>query len=89
MLILLAFLIVLAFPMSASAGPVILGGDDLTEHGQADSSGTPQEGWLYMQRALENLSPKVTRPNDNPVRASGWPRSAPAWVSRTTTATPR
>jgi hypothetical protein len=69
--ILLALLIVLALPTSALAGPVILGGDDLTEHGDADAAGNPREGWLYIQRALENLNPKVTRPNDNTVAALG------------------
>lgn len=73
--ILLAFLILLVMPGTALAGPVILGGDDLTEHGSVDASGNPQEGWLYMQRALENLNPKVTRPNDGTVAALG---SSPA-----------
>jgi hypothetical protein len=73
--ILLALLIVLAFPTSAFAGPVILGGDDLTQHGQASSAGVPEEGWLYIERALGNIAPKVTRPNDNTVAALG---SAPA-----------
>ncbi|MDQ4041325.1 MAG: hypothetical protein M3141_06205, partial [Actinomycetota bacterium] len=60
------------------AGPVILGGDDLTQHGEVDSAGNPQEGWLYIQRALENISPKVTRLNDNTVAAIG---SSPAPAS--------
>ena len=55
-----------------AAGPVILGGDDLTDHGDADSTTQDnREGWLYMQRALENLSPNVTRSNDNTVAALG------------------
>jgi hypothetical protein len=58
-------------PSSASAGPVILGGDDLTDHGRVDSSGQPQEGWLYLQKALANVSSQVTRPNDGTVAALG------------------
>jgi len=58
-----------------SAGPVILGGDDLTEHGSV-VNGVPQQGWLYMQRALENLSRQVARPgNDGSIAALG---SAPS-----------
>jgi hypothetical protein len=52
-------------------GPVILGGDDLTDHGGVDGEGNPEEGWLYIQRALENISPKVVRTNDNSVAALG------------------
>jgi hypothetical protein len=59
----------------AVAGPVILGGDDLTQHGEVNAAGEPQLGWLYIQRALANISPNVTRPNDNTVAALG---SAPA-----------
>ncbi len=68
-------LVFCAAPSAALAGPVILGGDDLTQHGKVDSAGNPQEGWLYIQRALENISPKVTRLNDNTVAAIG---SSPA-----------
>jgi hypothetical protein len=60
----------------AAGGPVILGGDDMTDHGYYDTgSGTNQQGWLYIQRALENLDPNVTRTNDNSVAALG---SAPS-----------
>jgi PASTA domain/Bacterial Ig-like domain (group 1) len=52
-------------------GPVILGGDDLTDHGFVDEGGDLHEGWLYIQRALENISPKVVRVNDNSVAALG------------------
>ncbi|MFP5411900.1 MAG: hypothetical protein ACLGHB_02890 [Gammaproteobacteria bacterium] len=38
----------------AQAGPVILGGDDLTDHGYI-SGGSLYEGWLYIQKALTNL----------------------------------
>ena len=70
-LVFLVFLVALAGPGTAAAGPVILGGDDLTQHGQADSSGAPENGWLYMERALANIAPKVTRPNDNTIAALG------------------
>jgi len=51
-------------------GPVILGGDDLTSHGGA-TGGVNEDGWLYMQRALENIEPNVTRSNDSSVAALG------------------
>ena len=57
---------------AALAGPVILGGDDLTQHGSRNTStGANEEGWLYMEKALRNLSPNVTRANDNSVAALG------------------
>ncbi|MEW6583649.1 MAG: DUF11 domain-containing protein, partial [Actinomycetota bacterium] len=53
-------------------GPVILGGDDLTDHGRVDTAtGDLVDGWLYIQKSLENLSPKVTRANDNSIAALG------------------
>ena len=53
-------------------GPVILGGDDLTDHGSADGGGNAVEGWLYIQRAIENIGPNVTRPgNDGSIAALG------------------
>jgi hypothetical protein len=51
-------------------GPVIIGGDDLTDHGSLEG-GKPDDGWLYIQRALENISPKVSRTNDGSVAALG------------------
>jgi hypothetical protein len=45
----------------ASAGPVILGGDDLTDHGQR-VAGVNQQGWLYIQRAIDNLLTNQSRP---------------------------
>lgn len=57
---------------AAVGGPVILGGDDLTAHGSVDTTtGELRQGWLYIQRALENISPKVTRPNNASVAALG------------------
>ena len=62
----------LGAPSGATAGPVILGGDDLTDHGQVNrTTGEPEQGWLYMQRAVTNISPNVTRPNDNTIAALG------------------
>lgn len=45
----------------ADAGPVILGGDDLTDHGSV-SGGVNQAGWLYIERAIADLDAKATRP---------------------------
>jgi uncharacterized repeat protein (TIGR01451 family) len=76
-LLLVLTLIVAAATWTAGAGaqvggPVILGGDDLTSHGSVDTStGDLQDGWLYIQKALENINPKVIRPNDNSVAALG------------------
>ena len=51
-------------------GPVILGGDDLTDHGSY-SGGTVRNGWFYIQVALQNLKPKVTRAHDGTVAVLG------------------
>jgi hypothetical protein len=70
-----ALLTLLAWSGSAQAalgGPVIIGGDDLTDHGDVDTStGDLIDGWLYLQRALENVSPKVVKSNDGSVAALG------------------
>lgn len=63
---------------AAAQGPVNLGGDDLTEHGSQDGAGNNQTGWLYMEKAIGQLKPNVTRPNDNSIAALG---SAPAPVT--------
>lgn len=53
-------------------GPVILGGDDLQDHGSFDTATNQNlEGWLYIQKSLENISPKVGRTNDGTVAALG------------------
>lgn len=70
-LVAIALGVLLVAPGTAGAGPVILGGDDLHDHGSVDSAGNPQEGWLYMQRAIANLSPNVTRANDGSIAALG------------------
>ncbi|TAK67050.1 MAG: hypothetical protein EPO22_03265 [Dehalococcoidia bacterium] len=58
---------------AALGGPVIIGGDDLTDHGDVDIDGTtPLDGWLYIERALENIDPNVHRAgNDGTVAALG------------------
>ena|SRR5215210_3436847 len=63
----------LAIPATAGAvgGPVILGGDDLTDHGSTDGSGVSQQGWLYMEKAVGNIKAKVGRANDNSIAALG------------------
>lgn len=43
---------------TALAGPVIIDGTDANDHGSA-SGGVNLSGWLYMQRALENLAGAV------------------------------
>src|SRR5687768_12799413 len=45
-------------------GPVILGGDDMTAHGFYDGSSNV-DGWLYIQRAVENVMPQVGRPGNS------------------------
>lgn len=55
----------LSLPLSA--GPVILGGDDLTDHGSGDGT-TNLLGWLYIERAVGNIldTPgNITRPGNN------------------------
>lgn len=65
-------------PASAAlGGPVILGGDDLTDHGSVSGGTTLIDGWLYIRKALENLKPNVLRPgNDNSVAVLGSADSA-------------
>lgn len=53
-------------------GPVILGGDDLTSHGNIDTvTGASEVGWLYMEKAVANIKPSVRRGNDNTIAAFG------------------
>jgi len=44
---------------AANAGPFILSGTDAEDHG-GFSAGANQDGWLFMQRALENIAGGVT-----------------------------
>lgn len=62
---------------SADDGPVVLGGDDLTAHGERNAAGTQVfDGWLYIRKALENLAPGVTVANDGSVAVLGSSDSA-------------
>lgn len=47
---------------SAMAGSFIIAGTDADDHGFV-SGGANQDGWLFMQRSLENLAPGVTNGN--------------------------
>ena len=47
--------------LGASAGPVILGGDDLSEHGSRNGVGSNLEGWLHIEKAVSNILTGVTR----------------------------
>jgi hypothetical protein len=47
---------------SSYAGPFILAGTDADDHGSV-SGGVNQDGWFFMQRALENIAPGVTNGN--------------------------
>ena len=44
-----------AAPLTAMAGPFIIDGTDADDHGFA-SGGQNKEGWLYIQRGLENIA---------------------------------
>lgn len=76
---LLATVLAWGSPRPALAGAVILGGDDLGDHGEFDS-GMNQEGWLYIQKAVDNIlniPGNVTRPgNDGSIAAIGSSASA-------------
>ena len=66
------FFNIFAATSSGVGGPVILGGDDLTDHGGLDSAGDPERGWLYMQRSLESIIGQVTRSgHDGTIAALG------------------
>ena len=59
------------FAAVAHAGPIIIGGDDLTDHGGAAPYGVNnQTGWLYIEKAISNLAVNVSRPaNDGSIAA--------------------
>lgn len=46
---------------AALAGPVILGGDDLTDHGSRSAGGANLQGWLYIEKAVSNILTGQTR----------------------------
>lgn len=52
----------LAMSTSVWAGPIILGGDDLTDHGSRSAGGANLKGWLYIEKAISNLYSAQTRP---------------------------
>lgn len=49
----------LAWSANTLAGPVVIGGDDLNDHGSWDGSSN-LVGWLYIENALASLIPQVT-----------------------------
>lgn len=51
-----------AFACAAHAGPFIIAGTDADDHGFA-SGGANQDGWLFMQKAIENIGAGVTNGN--------------------------
>jgi len=57
---LLVILVCWALGSAAYAGPVILGGDDLTDHGSV-SGGANMTGWLYIENAIGGILANVTR----------------------------
>ncbi|CAN5668561.1 hypothetical protein BH20ACI3_BH20ACI3_24440 [soil metagenome] len=60
MTLMLAGVLGLWMATPASAGPIILGGDDLNDHGFR-SGNTNQLGWLYIQNAIASINANVTR----------------------------
>lgn len=60
-LVLAAVLTVASVPV-VHAGPFIFAGTDSDDHGSASATAN-QNGWLFMQKALENLAPAVTNGN--------------------------
>ena len=57
-----AIALTLTFAGAASAGPIILGGDDLTDHGSRSGGGANLEGWLYIEKAVSGVVAGQTRP---------------------------
>ncbi|MDO9271844.1 MAG: PEP-CTERM sorting domain-containing protein [Rugosibacter sp.] len=55
-----AIALTLAVSNSVLAGPIILGGDDLTDHGSFNGTNN-LEGWLYIEKAISNLLGSQTR----------------------------
>ncbi|MGD9983090.1 MAG: IPTL-CTERM sorting domain-containing protein [Porticoccaceae bacterium] len=51
--------VALAWSANTLAGPIVIGGDDLNDHGSWDGSSNLL-GWLYIQNALASLIPQVT-----------------------------
>lgn len=59
----------------AMAGPFIIAGTDADDHGFV-SGGVNQDGWFFMQRALENIAPGVTNGNKTVVFLGSNPGSS-------------
>ena len=70
------------FSVPSLAGPVVIGGDDLNDHGSWDGSAN-LSGWLYIQNALASLVSQVTLPgNDGTIVVLGSdPSSIPGVTS--------
>lgn len=66
----LAVALAVAGAEPAAAGPVILGGDDLTDHGSFSGSAN-QLGWLYIEKAIASLDAAATRPGSVGIAALG------------------
>ena len=58
-----AALCALGWATAVLGGPVVLGGDDLNDHGSFNGTANLQ-GWLYIQNALQNLISGSTRPGN-------------------------
>jgi|CXWL01.1.fsa_nt_gi hypothetical protein len=54
----------------ALGGPVVIGGDDLTDHGSVNGGGTVIEGWLYIRIVLQSFSGNTSR-GDGSIAALG------------------
>ncbi|MBY0338671.1 MAG: hypothetical protein K2X11_18800 [Acetobacteraceae bacterium] len=61
-----AVLAAMSWAGPAMAGPYIIAGTDADDHGSV-SGGVNQDGWFFMQRALENIAPGVTNGNKSVV----------------------
>lgn len=57
---------ILASAGAAQAGPIIIAGTDADDHGGANATDN-LTGWLFMERAFENLAPAVTNGNKSVV----------------------
>ncbi|MES2405973.1 MAG: PEP-CTERM sorting domain-containing protein [Pseudomonadota bacterium] len=55
----LAGLVLSGISAASIAGPIIIAGTDADDHGSANAT-TNFNGWLFMQKALENIAPQVS-----------------------------
>ena len=63
------------YSTASYAGPFILAGTDADDHGSA-AGGANVDGWLFMQKVLENLAPAVTNGNTTVVALGSNPGSS-------------